>query len=434
MANKVLNILCLPQEKNKTWKQAIFTLEFWVLLPVVVLTSGCLNGVLYGRASDDVILYSMHSSSLNFIRQLMLLPFYFYAIFYLARKICTTFYIIKNNLLLTFSFLLIFFSFYWSLEPWESLRRGLNLLCSTSFGLYLAVKYSPLKLIILLSYCLLMICFFTFAVVLLDPVIAIHHDEHFPALRAYFIQKNSLGMVMGLASIVALVLGSTGSSRKLALCLFLVAFPLAVCSLSRTTWINMAVMTSTFFSLLFWRKHKKIGTILFLLIFFILGSAVSLIGLNEIILSIGSTLDRNVSTLTGRTLIWEGVLDALSGDRFWFGYGYSSFWSSMKGALGRNWGVCGTPMHAHNGWLQTMTDIGFVGAVLMCFVMLISFVKTFQFASTNSDPRCAFGFIFIVFMMIQSISETVFFIPDNLFWILFVYFAYYNADVFKTKS
>jgi exopolysaccharide production protein ExoQ len=104
--------------------------------------------------------------------------------------------------------------------------------------------------------------------------------------------------------------------------------------------------------------HLLVGTMLFITLFgvgIIPGS-----GFTEII--------GRDSTLTGRTVLWEELLRMNKAP--FFGVGYESFflgerldriWMSGKIEIGVN--------QAHNGYIQVFLDLGWVGVVLLGFVM-----------------------------------------------------------------
>src|SRR5262249_38003099 len=68
-------------------------------------------------------------------------------------------------------------------------------------------------------------------------------------------------------------------------------------------------------------------------------------------------LDKD-STLTGRTDIWTLVVDAIA-ERPWLGYGYGVFWQPENPRAQLIWYVLDWQFtHAHNGWLETLLQLG----------------------------------------------------------------------------
>lgn len=76
-------------------------------------------------------------------------------------------------------------------------------------------------------------------------------------------------------------------------------------------------------------------------------------------------------TLTGRTAIWEVATSSVHGIHVWIGAGLESFWASVPG-LNAAAMLNFAPGHAHNGFIQTYLDLGWVGLGLFA----VSFVLT----------------------------------------------------------
>ncbi len=80
--------------------------------------------------------------------------------------------------------------------------------------------------------------------------------------------------------------------------------------------------------------------------------------------AVAGVLNRDV-TLTGRTVIWERVMDL--GINPIFGSGFASAWLTPKGyALADELGI----PHAHNGYLETYLHSGWIGVLLLLVVLL----------------------------------------------------------------
>jgi exopolysaccharide production protein ExoQ len=80
-------------------------------------------------------------------------------------------------------------------------------------------------------------------------------------------------------------------------------------------------------------------------------------------------LGRN-PTLTDRTVIWEDVL-AMQ-ERPLLGYGFESFWLGERMAqLGQKWWW--QPTQAHNGYIETYLNLGYVGLALLIATLLSAY-------------------------------------------------------------
>ncbi len=105
--------------------------------------------------------------------------------------------------------------------------------------------------------------------------------------------------------------------------------------------------------------------------------------------AIAGLLGRDV-TLTGRTDIWEAVLDADKSPLL--GEGFASFWLTQKG-----WelSVDLKIPHAHNGYLETYLNSGWIGVCLLLTVLWIAGKNASRQLSTNSAVSHLFMALFL---------------------------------------
>ena len=141
-----------------------------------------------------------------------------------------------------------------------------------------------------------------------------------------------------------------------------------------------------------------------------LAAADKMLGLsNQVILMLG----RN-PTLTGRTTIWERVLDQKTDPLL--GEGFYTFWSTKKGtAVVEDYMVINS---AHNGYLEMYLDGGLVGDVLLGILLLAVGHRVINriFAKHVLGPV---GLIFWLLVIIYNLSESSFFRLDVL-WSTFL--------------
>jgi len=101
-------------------------------------------------------------------------------------------------------------------------------------------------------------------------------------------------------------------------------------------------------------------------------------------------------TLTGRTQIWASLIPYAK-KHILLGYGFGGFWTtSLREEIAS---------HAHNGYLDTVLDLGFIGLIVLCF-FLLSVVK--KLSRLITDERSIFLlFLCMVFMyLIHNIAES----------------------------
>jgi exopolysaccharide production protein ExoQ len=99
-----------------------------------------------------------------------------------------------------------------------------------------------------------------------------------------------------------------------------------------------------------------------------------------------SVLGRD-ETLTGRTGVWAGVLPAAMGQPI-LGHGFAAFWNPTRGLL---YDI----NEAHNGYLEIILELGFVGLVLFSMFLLSCCRKAQRELSHDFD----WGVLWICFLL-----------------------------------
>lgn len=118
-------------------------------------------------------------------------------------------------------------------------------------------------------------------------------------------------------------------------------------------------------------------------------------------------------TLTGRTDIWKLVMEQKTDPLL--GMGYYTFWDSEKGLA-----VVEAYKHinsAHNGFLEVYLDCGLVGDFALCLMLLAAGAR-FINRLFRGDPLGRMGLMFWLIAIVYNFSESSFFRPDPLWFIL----------------
>jgi exopolysaccharide production protein ExoQ len=128
-------------------------------------------------------------------------------------------------------------------------------------------------------------------------------------------------------------------------------------------------------------------------------------------------------TLSGRTLIWDFANSEIARSPV-LGWGYQSFWlvgpdaPSVVDASG--W-IKAMPS-AHNGYLDTTLDLGYVGLAL-----LVIFIFTTLHAIgrvTNREPRRAWLLLTLaLYVILTNFLETIWMHGTDMLWLIFVIVA-----------
>ncbi|PTV96555.1 O-antigen ligase [Rhodobacter aestuarii] len=314
-------------------------------------------------------------------------------------------------------------SLLWTVDPALSLRRAGALMLTTAFALWLVERFPARVLWQILATALAVTVLASLATVFLRPQIGIHQAydalgeqaAHAGDWRGLYFHKNDFGRMMaycfmlscvllvarprwrwsmGPVAILALlgVAGSTSGQAAFLSVLMpgLLLFGLALRRASargRAMLVVIAVPVTLFFALV-WQ-------VLFATVLELLGKD---------------------PTLTGRTEIWGGVLAALRGNL------------ALGGGFGAGWDIVGDKLfaltaisvgHAHNGFLDLMTDLGVVGLGLLLGLMgwlLLVGLRDFFGAK---DPMLGLLAVAVsLFALVGNWAASFLLLHNSLYWVL----------------
>lgn len=190
---------------------------------------------------------------------------------------------------------------------------------------------------------------------------------------------------------------------------------------SKTSWSIMMIALAIKVAYEVWQFPKKQFGYVFLLscglivVFFV---SLHLV-LTEIDLSFISQ-DRmdSITTLTGRTTIWEFTLEAWK-ENPWFGYGPHIWNPEFRLQFGKQYLWAG---QAHNQFIQALGEAGIFGLALLLIYLCVLVSYAFRYLKFTRGISIAL----IVFPLIRSITETPLrnYVIDQAFFTHFVVFTF----------
>jgi exopolysaccharide production protein ExoQ len=125
-------------------------------------------------------------------------------------------------------------------------------------------------------------------------------------------------------------------------------------------------------------------------------------------------------TLTGRTDIWDYVLDR--SDNHWFaGYGFMSFWDTEANRLelGERRPFTTIPDTAHSTFFETLLFLGVVGLALLLAVVAVSLGRTWWSALTVPGWGTGWWVAVATFVLLENVTESMI-TYHSVFWVLLV--------------
>jgi exopolysaccharide production protein ExoQ len=143
----------------------------------------------------------------------------------------------------------------------------------------------------------------------------------------------------------------------------------------------------------------------------------SAFGLSDMVIR---ALGRDPS-LTGRTDIWKLVLEQQN--KPWLGYGFYIFWDTEKGKA-----VIESFMKinsAHNGYLETYLDGGYLGVGILCIFLLVAGRRIINRLFAGA-PWGRIGLVFWALAILYNFSETSYLRLDVLWFTLLLLAVHYK--------
>jgi exopolysaccharide production protein ExoQ len=301
----------------------------------------------------------------------------------------------------------------WSDVAQLTFRRSIALLGTCLFGIYIGARFRVPQQLRILVFIIVTTACASYCFGILDlgtPV-----DAHEGAWFGVFMHKNNLGRMMvlgalviscyvkrgnhlfiafGMSACIGLVLLSRSTTSILILSLLLVAIPVSVkiVKAKRARTLLLCLVAASIFL-----GHWTIGNLTELTEFF------------------GKDI-----TLTGRLYIWVASISLALG-KPWLGYGYNAFWLGHEGPSAvvlklARWDV----PHAHNALLDVWLELGLLGVLLLLVAYFSYLQKAIILMRTCKTRESTWPFLYLIFMALANITESVAFKQNSVFWIMFV--------------
>jgi exopolysaccharide production protein ExoQ len=325
-----------------------------------------------------------------------------------------------------------FLTITWSVLPDPTLRRNIALLGTIAVGVLAGLRLDADELGTTLVYAAAITIVTTLAFTVAFPGLGL--DVH-GQLRGPFAHKNTLG---GFAATAALVVGYTvinhwaTASPRIRRRNILVFFGCITCLiLSRSGTPLLAMALGVLACALTWQLVDSDGltrslTPAFLAVF----AGVLAISVSELGSILTELLGRD-ATFSGRTTIWQFVM-AMIAERPALGYGYGIFWLGEGAPAGVFWyWTKQIELHAHNGYLQLVLDVGFVGAALFACSLLVLLARTVRLGAWGDRSTSGLVALLLGFFIMTNIAETRLWQSNELLTTLYIWsIVRVNVEVF----
>lgn len=290
----------------------------------------------------------------------------------------------------------------WSDQPILTLRRSALLFLSTFLAIYLGERYSLSKQMQLLAstFCLMILAILILRIA--APSYVVDHVSHPGAWKGLSAYKNAFGQYMAIA-VVLLSLVRFRQFDWLRYAFLVAAAGMLLLSQSAAS-VFCCVLVVAVMPLWRWaRVREKQQLPIYTMATMVLVAGMYFMTTHPWL--VFNLLGRN-STLTGRTQLWASVWEAIM-RRPILGYGYDSFWASMRAeALDVRIGAGWLAQRADNGFLDLALSLGALGMCLFVFVFAQSFRRSIDYL--RSEPRAIglWPITYLCIFLVQNMSES----------------------------
>jgi len=311
----------------------------------------------------------------------------------------------------------------WSDYPGISLRRSGTAITTALWGAYLASRFGLRDVIVLIAESIFIIAVgsmllgLTFHETAID-LVNVNGPDSTIGWRGILDGKNTLGIVMatGMSTMTYLIISPGTRSRDKVLWIIgiLLCAALLYLSQSRTSWVAGMVGVIVCVVARGMYRRPAITTVVMAWLV-LLGVPLALFILND--LSTLTSLIGKDATLTGRVDLWQIVLPY--GDkRPWLGYGYSAFWHEDSPRTQEIWRILNSykPPHAHNGWIETYLELGWLGCIVVAIQMLQMLISAARATAQGRDVDAPYMLLIVVMMLIFNMVEADLIRAPALFW------------------
>ncbi|MEH1970643.1 O-antigen ligase family protein [Nostoc sp.] len=325
-------------------------------------------------------------------------------------------YVTTRNPLQFFLLAIVIFSILWSEDLNSSLTYIKGLIRIYFIAIYLAMRYSLREQMRLIAWALGAAASLSMVFSAFIPGFIHQSPELLGMWSGIYGHKNELGYMMAWSAGVFLHLAlSTHKYRWLMWTLCGISICLIILSRSTT---SLTILLTMILLLPFYKSLKKTNyklqviMITSALMFLIISSIFLLNNAETVVGTSGKDL-----TFNGRSDLWGLVISKVL-EKPWLGYGFSGFWTSNAASNLRatyDWAS-----NAHNGFLELLLELGFLGFLTFAAGFIQFFVMALtRISSVAKKPEDYWPMQMLVIIVIVNFSEARLLTP-SWNWLMYV--------------
>jgi O-antigen ligase len=311
----------------------------------------------------------------------------------------------------------------WSSDPALTLQRSIIFGGTTMIGVYFGSRYSARSILQLLGAALGICAVVSLFLVLALPTYGEMQTTHPGAWQGAFTHKNILGRIGVLSVLVFAFLGMDQHTQhqRIWLGLSMISVVLIIGTTSATAYMASIILLG-FYAIhrVFLLQNRNLP--IFLVGGLIIASIAAMAGV-AYFADILNVFGRD-TTFTGRVPIWNYGVRSFMHKPF-LGYGYNAFFvdASTYGGAKLRLLTGFSAAHMHNSWLQLVLSIGLAGLTAFLFIFIGLARNSLLLARVTGEKIYIFILMFVAFLSIFSLVETVFLSYKGLFHLILIAFC-----------
>jgi len=311
----------------------------------------------------------------------------------------------------------------WSVQPVLTAQRSIHLVGTTLLAVYIGYHLPTKAVIDVLSIVLAGLVVGGVVVALVFPEVGLHDYEGKLVWRGLQQEKNTFGLTSTTAFLFFFVRSVSVNRARPWLDWALCAVSLVTLVMSDSATSMGALLAGLTIALCFLiAAGGRITTLVPLLS---VGGGLC-VALLVLLLTTGTgelfELFGRSSDITGRTVIWNGVLNLID-KHVLFGLGYGSIWFPrpqegwlQMSLLGTNW----VAFHAHNALLQVASELGLIAAIAAVVLLAQTFYEAIRMFLRTHQPFALFLIAFNAAFIVVNVFEALLFSDRSPAWLLFI--------------
>ncbi len=400
-------------------KLLLFTEEAFAVVSLLLYSGGPLTVILSGGANEGD---DSGETNTSLILVLFFLN-YLVTLFLLILRWKKVMQVMKKEKIILLLVGIAAFSLVWSYIPKKTFTRGIAIVGTSLFGLYLASRYSIKQQLQLLGWMYGIAVLLSFVFIGALPNLGIMSGIHEGKWRGIYNHKNTLGKVIvpGITVFLLLAIGSKKYSWLFWMA-FSLAFILLIRSSSTSSLLNgvFLIAACISFRVFRWRDNLMVPSTIAIASFGTIFYVVISVTTEAILKALGKD-----PSLTGRGDMWPYIFEMIGKEPF-FGYGYGAFWYGPDTPSFYIWQATGwTPPNSHNGFLDIWLQIGLIGLLIFLFgFFAITLPKALYWLRTTKTPEGFWPLTYMTYILLANISETTLMVQNDIFWVLYVAIAF----------